>query len=199
MNNFCFRSFGKLCITPDEKWKAIFRQCYQQLGLLDLSNRNTTNNVNDKSLTHKLWQNVAVIITKSHEKAMYKDYASLKKSDRELRKNINDRLNKIPQFGRDTLTFNSYCEVHEYLMTAFDSRHHPLGGLLNELATVYTASYGGVRVHPLLLSHAVAELHSITSRIYDIVVLFFPALPPGEGECVLESDDGKEVYDLLIC
>ncbi|KAK0086427.1 hypothetical protein PV325_003204 [Microctonus aethiopoides] len=186
-------SFGKLCITSDEKWKAIFRQCYQQLGLLDLSNRNTTNNVNDKSLTHKLWQNVAVIITKSYEKAMYKDYASLKKSDRELRKNINDRLNKIPQFGRDTLTFNSYCEVHEYLLTAFDSRHHPLGGLLNELATVYTASYGGVRVHPLLLSHAVAELHSITSRIYDIVVLFFPALPPGEGECVLESDDGKEV------
>lgn len=77
-------------------------------------------------------------------------------------------------------------------MKAFESPHHPLGALLTEVATVYTATYGGVRVHPLLLSHAVSELHSITTRIYEIVLLLFPALPRCGKEYVLETHNEEE-------
>lgn len=103
-----------------------------------------------------------------------------------------DQLDKIPGFGRDKLTSQTYNEVHKYLVKAFESPHHPLGALLTEVAAVYTATYGGVRVHPLLLSHAVSELHSITTRIYEIMLLLFPALPRCGKEYVLETDSEEE-------
>lgn len=108
-------------------------------------------------------------------------------------------MDKIPCFGKDKLTIQSYKEVHKYLIQAFESPHHPLGALLTEIATVYTATYGGVRVHPLLLSHAVSELHSITSRIYDIVTLLFPALLRGGKEYVLGSEDDDKNEGYVIC
>lgn len=54
----------------------------------------------------------------------------------------------------------------------------------------YTTTYGGLRAHPLLLTHAVAELHSITKRIYEIILLLFPALPDYDKEVSL--DHGKD-------
>lgn len=190
---FIVRSFGKLCVLPDQKWKAIFRQCYQQLGISEPHIRNVNSLLNNDKLLEcqKLWQNVAVIINKSHEKSLRRDRSPSKNTEK---KNNNDLLNKIPQFGQDKITLSSYNEIHNYLTNAFESRHHPLGNLLIEISSVYTASYGGVRVHPLLLSHAVAELRSITLRIYDIVILFFPALPSGDKEYVLETDDQSERY-----
>ncbi|XP_057324785.1 alsin isoform X2 [Microplitis mediator] len=184
-------SFGKLCVLPDQKWKAIFRQCYQQLGVSEPNIRNVNSSLNNDKLLEcqKLWENVAVIINKSHEKSLRRDRSPSKNTEK---KNNNDLLNKIPQFGQDKITLISYNEIHNYLTNAFESRHHPLGNLLIEISSVYTASYGGVRVHPLLLSHAVAELRSITLRIYDIVILFFPALPSGDKEYVLETDDQSE-------
>lgn len=62
-----------------------------------------------------------------------------------------------------------------------------MGTLLAELTAAYTATYGGVRVHPLLLSHAVAELHSLVARIYEVVRLLFPALPQYGDELLLCS------------
>ncbi|KAG8034358.1 hypothetical protein G9C98_007434 [Cotesia typhae] len=178
-------SFGKLCVLPDQKWQAIFRQCYEQLGIAQSNVRNV-NSSTDKSMEfQRLWQNVAVIINKSHEK----DRSSLKNIEKRTN---NDLLNKIPQFGKDKITLKEFNEIHNYLINAFESRHHPLGKLLIEISSVYTASYGGVRVHPLLLSHAVSELRSITMRVYEIVTLFFPALPKDDKECVLESDDQSE-------
>lgn len=181
-------SFGKLCVPPDQKWRAIFRHCYQQLGIPEFNPRETQkdkkpeNSTPDKPDTPKLWQNVAVIISKSHQKSLSKRSSNpnlmSSKMERDKDRITSEKLMKIPELGEE-LTRNVYREIHEYLMNAFDSRHHPLGCLLSELAGVYTATYGGVRVHPLLLSHAVAELHSITMRIYDIVGLFFPALPNG--------------------
>lgn len=106
-------------------------------------------------------------------------------------------MDKIPCFGRDKLTIQSYREIHKYLIKAFDSSLHPLGALLTEVAAVYTATYGGVRVHPLLLSHAVSELRSITSRIYEIATLLFPALPRGGKEYVLETENEEEEYVLI--
>lgn len=62
-----------------------------------------------------------------------------------------------------------------------------------DLSKVYTATYGGVRVHPLLLEHAVLELQSITIRLYDIVRQFFPQLPKIGDECILKSDSDEEL------
>ena len=46
-------------------------------------------------------------------------------------------------------------------------------------------------MHPLLLSHAVKELKSITSRLYQVVRLLFPSLPT-EGTDVVLPLSGKE-------
>jgi amyotrophic lateral sclerosis 2 protein len=146
-----------------------------------------------------VWQNVASIITKSHQKTLQRKKFSNPKernisNPKERNSETIDQLDKIPCFGRDKLTSHTYNEVHKYLMKAFESPHHPLGALLTEVATVYTATYGGVRVHPLLLSHAVSELHSITSRIYEIVLLLFPALPHCNKKYVFETDDKENQY-----
>ncbi|XP_020708134.2 alsin isoform X2 [Athalia rosae] len=187
-------SFGKLCVPPDQKWKAIFRQCYQQLGVSEPTAKNNNTAASKIGETQRAWQNVAVVITNSHQDTVQKkkDLASDLTSSGERHRNNVDHLERIPQFGLDNLTISTYGEVHDYLIKAFESIHHPLGTLLIEVAAAYTATYGGVRVHPLLLSHAVSELHSITSRIYFVVTLLFPALPPGGQELVLESEDGEE-------
>lgn len=186
-------SFGKLCVPPDQKWKAIFRQCYQQLGVSE-PNSKSNSNANKIMETQRVWQNVAVVITNSHQDTVQrkKDLATDLSCNKEKSRTTIDQLAKIPQFGLDNLTLASYDEVHNYLIKAFESSHHPLGTLLTEVAAAYTATYGGVRVHPLLLSHAVSELHSITSRVYYVVTLLFPALPPGGKELLLETEDGEE-------
>ena len=185
-------SFGKLCVSPDQKWKAIFRQCYQQLGVQEPGSK--VSSTNDKSLeTQRVWQNVASIITKSRQKAtQQKNLLATISISKERNNEATDELDTIPCFGKDKLTVQTYNDVYKYLITAFENPHHPLGALLTEVAAVYTATYGGVRVHPLLLSHAVSELHSITSRIYEIVLLLFPALPPGGKEFVLETENAEE-------
>lgn len=155
-------------MPPDQKWKAIFSQCYQQLGIPEPSAKNQEHH----EATDKLWQNVAVVITKSTES--------------------NDHLNKILCFGKNELTLPVYKHIHKYLIQAFESPVHPLGQLLNELTTVYTTSYGGVRAHPLLLKHAVAELQNLTSRVYEIMTMFFPALPPQGEERILIKDGNRE-------
>lgn len=48
-------------------------------------------------------------------------------------------------------------------------------------------------MHPLLLSHAVNELRSIITRVYEIVRLLFPALPGNGKEISLSDDDEKYV------
>ncbi|XP_033359057.1 alsin [Bombus vosnesenskii] len=185
-------SFGKLCVSPDQKWKAIFRQCYQQLGVPEPGSKAI--GITDKSAeTQRVWQNIASIITKSHQKALQrKKLLTITSTGKEKNNEVIDELDKIPCFGRDKLTIQSYREIHKYLIKAFDSSLHPLGALLTEVAAVYTATYGGVRVHPLLLSHAVSELRSITSRIYEIATLLFPALPRGGKEYVLETENEEE-------
>ncbi|XP_053978355.1 alsin [Hylaeus volcanicus] len=186
-------SFGKLCVSPDQKWKAIFKQCYQQLGVLEPDSK-TTSSANDKTLeTQRAWQNVASILTKSRQKtSQRKNLLTNSFNNKEKDNEGTDELDKIPSYGKEKLTIDSYSEVHKYLIKAFESPHHPLGCLLTEAAAVYTATYGGVRVHPLLLSHAVSELHSITSRIYEIVTLLFPELPRGGKEYVLEAENEEE-------
>ncbi|KAF2882405.1 hypothetical protein ILUMI_23775 [Ignelater luminosus] len=176
-------SFGKLCTPVGQKWKALFRQCYQMLGVPE-NNPKTNLKVPD---TQKIWQNIAVLISNSHQGSLKK-----KKTERSLENSINN-LDTIPKFGRNKIDADSYLEIKQYLSKAFDSSHHPLGSLLADLNVAYTTTYGGLRAHPLLLTHAVAELHSITRRLYDIIKLLFPALPSYEKEIPLEHGDESEV------
>lgn len=183
------KSFGKLCVPPDQKWKAIFRQCYQQLDVPEPGNKSAVK-FNE---TQKLWDNVAVIISNSYHKKL-----KFSKATKDSMKNevAIDTLSKIPDFGRDKLNLTIYDEIHQYLSIAFESSHHPLGKLLTELTTVYTATYGGVRVHPLLKTHAVNELRSLTIRIYEIITLFFPALPENGGECLSVIEKLEDVKEM---
>lgn len=71
-----------------------------------------------------------------------------------------------------------YQEVVQYLTKAFASPFHPLSNLLSSLCDCYAATYGGVRVHPRLLKHAVDELSVIVEGLYYIIHALFPALPP---------------------
>ncbi|XP_076625542.1 amyotrophic lateral sclerosis 2 isoform X2 [Colletes latitarsis] len=184
-------SFGKLCVSPDQKWKAIFRQCYQQLGVPEPGSKST--NANDKFLeTQRAWQNVASIITKSRQKTLPQKNLSNTLINKVKEDEFIDELDKIPCYGKEKLNIRSYNEIHKYLMKAFENTHHPLGCFLTEIVVVYIGTYGGVRVHPLLLSHAVSELHSIISRMYEIVTLLFPELPRCEKEYVLEAENEEE-------
>lgn len=182
---FCVKpsSFGKLCTPVGNKWKALFRQCYQMLGVTE-NNTKVNNKAPD---TQKLWQNIAVLISNSHQGSLKK-----KKSDRSLENSLNN-LDTIPKFGRSNMDMRNYTEVKQYLIKAFESPHHPLGSLLLDVTVAYTTTYGGLHAHPLLLTHAVVELHSIIRRLYDIVKLLFPALPSFEKEIPVESDDESEV------
>ena len=52
---------------------------------------------------------------------------------------------------------------------AFDTKHHPLGQLVNGLIDVFRASYVGMGTHRRLLQHAVAEAKSFVIRVYGLV------------------------------
>lgn len=183
---------GNLCAPPNQKWKAIFRQFYQQLGVTIPENSNNSS-TNKQLETQKLWQNVAVIISKSQRSQQKRHFnntflvSSFNQKDKDIETNY-DQLNKILCYGHE-LNATVYEQIHKYLSRAFESPHHPLGTLLSELSTVYVATYGGVRVHPLLLKHAVAELRNITLRLYEAVACFFPALPKPNEQFILKSDN----------
>lgn len=99
------KSFGKFCISGNLKWKAIFRLCYQILGIPETTSKNN-NKIPD---TSKVWNNVAVYISNSH--------FDLHKHDKKNRKQIHqEQLDLIPQFCRETIDSKSFKELRHYLM-----------------------------------------------------------------------------------
>ncbi|XP_049870567.1 alsin [Pectinophora gossypiella] len=177
-------SFGKLSVAPNQKWNALFRQCFQCLGvsetILTPTGNHFANGPNPTIDNAKIWQNVAVAISCSHKEK----HKTMKKIGLDLEKSV-DCLEVIPQFGQKNLNLDDYTEMRLYLQNACESTYHPLGQLVLGLTNAFNTTYGGVRVHPLLLSHAVKELKSITSRLYQVVRLLFPALPPEGSDLVL--------------
>ncbi|XP_013133821.1 PREDICTED: uncharacterized protein LOC106099733 [Papilio polytes] len=183
-------SFGKLSVAPNQKWNALFRQCFQCLGVSDTLLTPTGNHFATGPTVPavdnvKIWQNVAVAISCSH-KAKHRPGKGT-----DIEKSV-DCLEVIPQFGQKTLNYADYMEVKQYFYNACESTHHPLGQLVLGVSGAFNTTYGGVRVHPLLLSHAVAELRSLTARLYRLVRLLFPALPPEGVETVLPYPDSEE-------
>ncbi|KAG8246923.1 agglutinin-like protein 2 [Homalodisca vitripennis] len=156
-------SFGKLCVPPHQKWKPIFRQCWAALGA------GADGKMAD---TQRAWDSVAVALA-AHPTSLHR---------------LHESLQTIPQFGRDSLDSQSYQSVCNYLNQAFESNYHPLGIALRELTGAYNATYGG-RVHLLLLTHAVEELHSVAERLYQVVRVLFPALPPPGRDIQLPDNE----------
>nr|XP_032529484.1 alsin [Danaus plexippus plexippus] len=184
-------SFGKLSVAANQKWNALFRQCYQSMGvseaILTPSGNHLANGSSNVPDNVKIWQNVAVAISSSHKHSK----PGKKTSGSDVEKSV-DCLEVIPVFGQKTLTLTDFTELKQYLYNACESNHHPLGQLVLSVTNAFNTTYGGVRVHPLLLSHAVKELKSITSRLYQVVTLLFPALPY-EGTVVVlpDTSDGS--------
>lgn len=173
------KNFGKSCTPMKQKWKSLFRHCYQILGIPEKNNGKGVD-------VQKIWQNVAVVVANSNQGTLRK------KVERNIENFLNN-LDIIPQFCRVLLDKNGYCELQQYLPRAFECPYHPLGSLLSDLTVAYTTTYGGLRAHPLLLSHAVDELHSISERLYEIVRLLFPALPHyGDKAHVDENDEDSD-------
>lgn len=86
---YYFSSFGKLCVSPNQKWKAIFRQCWASLGA------GPDGKMAD---TQRAWESIAVALI-----------------SRGPNQRPHERLQTIPQFGRDSLDVQSYKNICNYL------------------------------------------------------------------------------------
>lgn len=176
------KSFKEFCTPVHQKWKALFKQCHQVLGVPEAPAKNGAKSLD----TQKIWQNVAVYLSNSST-------MKAKNGEKKLYNALNN-LDIIPPFGREKLDMITYQEVRNYLSKAFESNFHPLGSLLTDLSEAYSTTYSG-RAHPLLLSHAITELHYICKRLYEIVRFLFPALPTYDNDCLVENEKNEEVIN----
>merc|ERR1719334_1003888 len=149
----CIEPDMKYTVDPNLKWKDIFNSWYQVVGE---ENRH-------------VWENIAIAINKAKSFSRERGVPP----QPEL-----DYLEIIPTFGRlpplDKKTLN---EIEKYLSEATSCSLHPLSKLISQLVEAFTASYGGVRAHQVLLPHAIKELSSICLHLYKIVKTLFPVLP----------------------
>lgn len=103
------KSFTSFCSPVHQKWKALFRYCYQILGVPDCNTKNNTK----VPETQKIWQNVAVVISNSFHGTVKSN-----KIDRGIENSINN-LDTIPHFGRDHIDKESYKELKQYIVKVF--------------------------------------------------------------------------------
>ncbi|XP_063871928.1 alsin-like isoform X4 [Scylla paramamosain] len=171
------KSFGKFSVHADQKWTAVVRQCQEQLGLFTGT---------DITTIKQVWETLAKRL-ESEKQASQRHGGSL---------DLLDGIDRIPD-ARDELTYQFFMEIHTYLGKAFGNRLHPLGQLLLSLVDAFRATYGGVVAHSRLLPYAVQEVRSFTSRLYQLVRVLFPVLPP-ESESVLLEPGDEEQEEIVV-
>jgi amyotrophic lateral sclerosis 2 protein len=89
-----------------------------------------------------------------------------------------DILETIPKVAKTLeLTWQNYCDIREYLVTANTCPIHPVHKVVAMLVNCFNVSYGGLLSHPTLLPHAKDELEDMSSRLYAIIRNLFPCLP----------------------
>ncbi|XP_064466211.1 alsin-like isoform X2 [Ornithodoros turicata] len=175
-----------LTVPASEKWKDIFDHCRDMLGIQGVS---------EAQDNKQAWDAVAVAIT--NEKKMNTKHRSKCCLDGSL-----DYLERIPQASKkqNVLTLEQFAEMKDYLTKAFDCIHHPLAYLLEALVGVFRLTYCGIGVHPRLLAHAVSEVKSFCSRLYKIVRILFPDLPPEDKPLFLsldgDADPSEDDFDI---
>jgi amyotrophic lateral sclerosis 2 protein len=191
-----FSSYHQLLCLPDPISHDILK--YSQISKKSTRNDNKRHDASTSTIsvnTPVVWEQIAIQINQNKNQVFsHKRNSNACEESRTIESHnssvidlsgdqgldLLDCLEIIPDYYHTTLTSNYYKEVTSYLKKAFSNKLHPLANLLNTVTDCYTATYGGVRIHPRLLRHAVDELNSLVNSLYYIVCAMFPALPkPG--------------------
>ncbi|KAF0045856.1 hypothetical protein F2P81_002385 [Scophthalmus maximus] len=161
---------GRLCVCSEDKWKAVFEECWSRLGC----------EAPGQGENSKAWENIAVALTTSRWQVQDRPEILSRSHSRTL-----ESLEVIPQHV-GPITMERYYTIRLYLIKACDTPLHPLGRLVETLVAVYRMTYVGVGANRRLLLQAVNEIKSYLNRIFQIVRFLFPDLPE-EGGQILES------------
>ncbi|KAH0621650.1 hypothetical protein JD844_023179 [Phrynosoma platyrhinos] len=147
------RKLGNLAVPADEKWKAVFDECWHQLGCEQAGQGDRW----------KAWDNIAVALTTNRRQ--HKDSPEL--LSRSHTQTL-ESLEFIPQHV-GAFTLEKYDSIKKYLIKACDTPLHPLGKLVETLVAVYRMTYVGVGANRRLLQEAVREIKSYLKRIFQLV------------------------------
>ncbi|XP_033866344.3 alsin-like [Acipenser ruthenus] len=158
---------GVLAVAPDEKWRAVFDECWSHLGCESPG----------QGENWRAWENIAVALTTSRRQ--HKDSPEI--MSRSHNKTL-ESLEVIPQHV-GPVTLEKYENIRKYLIKACDTPLHPLGKLVETLVAVYRMTYVGVGANRRLLEQAVNEIQSYLKRIFQLVRFLFPDLPE-EGSVI---------------
>ncbi|XP_049267641.1 alsin isoform X2 [Rhipicephalus sanguineus] len=171
-----------MSVPASDKWRDIFDHCRDMLGIQGVS---------DAQDNKHAWDAIAIAISNR------KRQSHVKKQGKPCCEENLDYLERIPQTSKKhgSLTLERYVEIKDYLTSAFDCVHHPLGYLLDGLVGVFRLTYCGIGVHPRLLVHAVEEVRSFCQRLYELVRILFPDLPQADKPLVLTSLGDVECPD----
>ncbi|CAN9498441.1 unnamed protein product [Ophioblennius macclurei] len=170
---------GRLCVDAEDKWRAVFDECWSQLGC----------EAAGQGESWKAWENIAVALTCSRPQLL--------DSPEVLSRSHNNKslecLEVIPQH-QGPITMERYHTVRLYLLKACDAPLHPLGRLVETLVAVYRMTYVGVGANRRLLPQAVREIKSYLKCIYQIVKFLFPDLPE-EGGVIPDPSSSSSQQD----
>ncbi|XP_056156900.1 alsin [Lampris incognitus] len=166
---------GRLCVSAEDKWQAVFEECWSQLGC----------EAPDRGENWRAWENIAVALTTSRRHIQDSPELLSRSHSRTL-----ESLEVIPQhtgfFGMER-----YNTIHSYLIKACDTPLHPLGRLVETLVAVYRMTYVGVGANRRLLPQAVNEIKSYLCRVFQIVRFLFPDMPE-EGGLIPEPSTSNQ-------
>ncbi|XP_075386445.1 alsin isoform X2 [Tenrec ecaudatus] len=158
---------GNLAVPADEKWKAVFDECWRQLGCESPGQGDVW----------KAWDNIAVALTTNRRQ--HRDSPEI------LSRSHTQTLESLEFIPHHVGAFSveKYDDIKKYLIKACDTPLHPLGGLVETLVAVYRMTYVGVGANRRLLQEAVKEIKSYLKRIFQLVRFLFPELPE-EGSTI---------------
>ncbi|XP_050015203.1 alsin isoform X2 [Alexandromys fortis] len=158
---------GNLAVAADEKWRAVFDECWRQLGCESPGHGEVW----------KAWDNIAVALTTSRRQHRDSPEILSRSQTQTL-----ESLEYIPQHV-GAFSVEKYDDIRKYLIKACDTPLHPLGRLVETLVAVYRMTYVGVGANRRLLQEAVKEIKSYLKRIFQLVRFLFPELPE-EGSTI---------------
>ncbi|XP_053554665.1 alsin isoform X2 [Bombina bombina] len=166
---------GRLSVPADDKWKAVFDECWSQLGC----------EVPGQGDPKKAWENIAVALTTNRRQQRDSPESMSRSHTQTL-----ESLEHIPQHS-GPFTLDKYEKIKYYLINACETPMHQLGRLIETLVAVYRMTYVGVGANRRLLQEAVREIKSYLKRLFQIVRFLFPDLPE-EGSSIQASLSAKD-------
>ena len=185
--DFSTEKIGKHSVPASQKWGSIYSLYYNLLQLPDKNSRNSYPNTSStwEQLAIAINQNKNNVqlmtqnINRDNSSGIKENKLSKTTSSTMLSSiaadvmntsfhncsfdcsDVLDGLEMIPNYYATDMDSSYLQSVNNYMKKAFCSPFHPLNNLLLQLCDCFTATYGGVRVHPRLLKHAVNELQAM--------------------------------------